>query len=261
MDNTIYRHQYNSAKLMYKIEPTKLFQNISKGNKKAKWKQILKYTTVKGPGSVAKNKIGWTNSFYTKPIKQKIFYTHDNRGRPFKVIIDKKKIDVYLGYYDFKKKKYFYKLKVLTIEDYHGYWIGRHHEKDLTKKFSEGNSILVKIGNKDYISIGVEIFRFKTPDEIYEYVSPIGNNDVPYPFAIGTKNFYFIVGREYVPLKDIKIEINTKTLKNFDLVSYYFGHIDEDGAPIKNKQKNTKTFDRSKIKKLKVKMIVPRIFL
>jgi hypothetical protein len=63
----------------------------------------------------------------------------------------------------------------------------------------DGNTILLNVGHHKYIFIGDEIYSFTTKSKIIEYVSPIGNNDVPYPFAIDeTRNYYLFVEKLYV---------------------------------------------------------------
>ena len=50
----------------------------------------------------------------------------------------------------------------------------------------DGNTILLECENNEnsYIS-GLEIFQFKTDDKIRDYISLMGNNMIPYTFAIG----------------------------------------------------------------------------
>lgn len=60
-------------------------------------------------------------------------------------------------------------------------------------KREDGNSILVNTSDNKYVYIGDEIYDFETDDEIIDYYSPIGNSDVPYPFAIGTKYTYLMI--------------------------------------------------------------------
>ena len=47
-----------------------------------------------------------------------------------------------------------------------------------------------------YIFIGHKIFSFKTEYEIINYVSEVGNNDVPYPYAVDIKNNYYLMIEE-----------------------------------------------------------------
>lgn len=49
------------------------------------------------------------------------------------------------------------------------------------------------MGNNEYIIITYNISSFDAKSKIVEYVSPVGNNDVPYPYAIDDrKNIYLI---------------------------------------------------------------------
>jgi hypothetical protein len=61
----------------------------------------------------------------------------------------------------------------------------------------DGNSLLVEVAKQEYMFIGDCIYRFSTKelnDEIVAYDSPVGNNDVPYPVAIGRTHFYLMLG-------------------------------------------------------------------
>jgi len=89
-----------------------------------------------------------------------------------------------------------------------------HNHKLIDHKSLRGNSILLKVKNK-YVYIGEEIYEFKINDEIIEYYSPIGNNDVPYPVAFGKENIYFLSEQIYLPKK------YSKGFKNIDIVSAY----------------------------------------
>lgn len=52
-----------------------------------------------------------------------------------------------------------------------------------------------------YVYIGSEIFSFKTDSKIIDYVSPVGNNDVPYPYAIDANDYYYLM------IEKIKIKV------------------------------------------------------
>ena len=109
---------------------------------------------------------------------------HDNGGRPFRVYINGNKVDIYKN----------------TSKEYNGY-----DYSTLTKSFKadkifigsapksqKGNSILLKIGKK-YIYIGTSVKEFKPKAEIVKYVSPVGNSDVPYPYAIDINGNYYLM--------------------------------------------------------------------
>ena len=52
----------------------------------------------------------------------------------------------------------------------------------------DGNTFLLECENNEYVFIsGLELFQFKTDDEFIDYISLMGNNMVPYAFAVGEK--------------------------------------------------------------------------
>ena len=114
--------------------------------------------------------------------KSKTYYIHDNGGRPFKVIITGYTAEVY-KLTDMLSKNYKLAKTFKFIESFNG---------------GNGSSILlqVKSDNKDlntYIYIGDKIFSFSIKDKIIAYKSPIGNSDVPYPYAISKDNVYLML--------------------------------------------------------------------
>lgn len=135
-----------------------------------------------------------TNTYISKNECQthnKTYITHDNGSRPFKVVANKHGIIVYtFEDCDVQKHKK-YRKEVMHITDFLGYWSGY----DSTSSKMHGNSILIQLTKNDYIHIGCEMYSFKTDDEIIDYVSPMGNNDVPYAVGYGTQNIYFMEGR------------------------------------------------------------------
>jgi hypothetical protein len=58
----------------------------------------------------------------------------------------------------------------------------------------DGNSILCEISKLEYVYLGDIIMSFTSISPIVKYISPIGNSDVPYPFAIDSnKNYYLMI--------------------------------------------------------------------
>ena len=52
----------------------------------------------------------------------------------------------------------------------------------------DGNTLLLEFENNEYVYVsGLEIIKFKTKDKIIDYISLMGNNMVPYAYAIGEK--------------------------------------------------------------------------
>ena len=60
----------------------------------------------------------------------------------------------------------------------------------------DGNTLLLEFEDNEYAHIsGLEIFKFKTDDKIIDYISLIGNNMIPFTFAVGEKYTYFLYNR------------------------------------------------------------------
>ena len=73
----------------------------------------------------------------------------------------------------------------------------------------DGN-FLFEIENRKYVHVGKNLYSFETNDEIVEYFSEQGNNDVKYSFAYGKENIYFMLHQKYIPLQ----EYENSTMKN-----------------------------------------------
>ena len=175
------------------------------------------------------------------------YYIHDNGGRPFKVTIDKKDVKVYKQY--FEGDNYSYQDKpILVFDENIKIFIGKSPENKMTL-FSggygprfDGNSILLHIKENEYVYIGGKIFRFHSVDpldQITKFVSPVGNSDVPYPYAVDKSNRYYLL-IEDVMLEEVPLEYKedpyTYYYKNKKLVSdfeegdkLYFGGKRYDG--------------------------------
>ena len=167
------------------------------------------------------------------------YFTHDNGGRPFLVYVGKKEVHIYK-----QNEKDFYTLwSDLSKDDKKNAWmyiklikkykplevfIGKSPKNDMTKfsmgygKKFDGNSILLKISKNRYVFIGSEVYEFSTSDDtIIKYYSPVGNNDVPYPFAYGDKNIYFMLDRKTVSYKNAQALDN---MNKTDAYMHYYGH-------------------------------------
>jgi len=150
------------------------------------------------------------------------YLTHDNGGRPYLVKIEKTKkgtgtCSVYKKpesthlYSDFDEDD-------LDV-DANGNYI-RHivnymeHIKtyrfvecfDYDCSWSPGNSVLLNLDNGRYVFIGNFIFEFESYGKIIEFHSPVGNNDVPYPYAIDNSTngpyIYFFIENAIVKMDD-----------------------------------------------------------
>ncbi len=93
----------------------------------------------------------------------------------------------------------------MEIDNFMGYWYGY----DTSVDQMHGNTILIKLAVNKYIFIGSEIYKFKThDDEIIDYVSPVGNSDMPYPVAYGKQFVYFMDDKEKVKRSNFKLDIS-----------------------------------------------------
>ena len=205
---------------------------IKNGNDGKKWKSIPNKQMI----------YKWVLMDSSKTLKTgnkivgKTYYIHDNGGQPFKVICNESKKTVYVYkdirdwsgkmedipeepiygdlIFEFKYKKIFTGDPIPSIftESKSGYL------------FEPGNSILVCISVGKYIYIGSEIYSFETgkgiDDEIIKYYSPIGNNDVPYPFAVSRNKTYLMI--EDVILDNQELEDVSKDCKKEDYKKEYF---------------------------------------
>ena len=117
--------------------------------------------------------------------------THDNGSRPFKVVLHDKTYVIYVGTYDEKAHTYDY-VDVTQNGAYKHAFVP-----------PEPNSILLQISEHIYMYVGHEIYTFRPKAPIAHYHSPMGNSDVPYPFAVDVKgNGYFMLDRASVPLPE-----------------------------------------------------------
>jgi hypothetical protein len=139
-----------------------------------------------------------------------IYLIHDNGGCPFEVSIDEDAKRAIVKLYDYDSS---YETDITEdpypILDIHfkecflGGPLPETFKND-NYDFEWGNSILLHISSDinntqkgvevhKYISIGMNIFEFTSPYPIIEFIAPIGNNDVPYPFARSEKETYLLI--------------------------------------------------------------------
>lgn len=138
-------------------------------------------------------------------VKQ-YYMIHDNGMSPFKVVVKKNQIKIYKhlpydgDFSDFDEDDADqYDVLVKKINNYLTVFIGEDPEDNE----NEGNNILVHLKENKYIMICDEIYSFRIKDEIICFKSPVGNNDVPYSYAIGTKNTYLTTYKTFIPNKYI----------------------------------------------------------
>ena len=137
------------------------------------------------------------------------YFIHENGGRPYKVNIQDLEIKVYKmdnNNYELYPNLVFHKMC-------ESIWVGKSPLIPMTE-FSgghgqefDGNTILVKPNDSDsYVFIGSLIQSFIPLYPIVNFVSPVGNNDVPYPFAIDSQGNHYLLIEDVIVKNSINIE-------------------------------------------------------
>jgi hypothetical protein len=186
------------------------------------------------------------------------YMIHDNGGRPFIVEDTKseKNVVVYKTKYVEKGDNYEKRAKVLTTP-YERIFIGDNLLKDPHYEevgWAKGNSLLLQISSERYVYVGDCVFSFEPVDEdtIVKYYSPVGNNDVPYPYAVGKKYVYLMWDKSYYPVElfDLKKDASGQ------MIRYTITPSQEKGDEYMEMRKEFEKLG----KKLKLKMIQKRYF-
>lgn len=168
--------------------------------------------------------------------KRKRFLIHDNGGRPFMVSINPSNKEACIFKFDeneFSDFSKFPKKKDYTIPitefKYQKVFVGQSLKNTLTEfgggfgKSFLGNTILFLIEPNKYIFVSHKIYSFETNDIIISFFSPVGNNDFPYPYAIGEKNVYFLNNAVFIERDVFPNEIKENMIKeNMNLPNSLF---------------------------------------
>jgi hypothetical protein len=152
-----------------------------------------------------------------------IYEILDNRATPFLVFDYGGHVDVYNQKYNEASNHYEIKGKIMQSK-YINIFVGDNDLKlddyELKKGEGRGNTILLQTGKNKYVYIGdgIRSFTTKNDDIIKKYYSPVGNNVVPYPYAIGEKYVYIMLHNMLQPVEDFD-------LKKDAYMQYYGWHI------------------------------------
>jgi hypothetical protein len=126
--------------------------------------------------------------------RAKRYEIFDNGSRPFAVYVSSRLVSIYLLSEDGEENQ------LMSFEHPKKVWIGQ----DIVEPKFNGNSILVRTTNTEYVFIGDHIYSFQlaSPDEkVKKYISVVGNSGVPYPYLLTNKNIYFMIDDCYASLK------------------------------------------------------------
>ena len=136
------------------------------------------------------------------------YYIHSNGGRPFKVEINENTLYLY-KMEDYETSTYQLNpsltLSLVGRKVFYpkGNRLTPSRYIQPTASEAKGNSLLVELAPFVYLYIGSMVYIFNTDDHIIAYYSPIGNSDVPYPWAVGTENVYLMIEQAYMNIGDV----------------------------------------------------------
>lgn len=164
------------------------------------------------------------------------YKTQDNGGFGFIVYIDKvnNTVNIYGRTNDLVPKGYHDNKRIYNnlIKSYKplDIFIGTSEFNEMTN-FSggygtrwDGNSILLRVGQENefkYVHIGIVVYEFVTDEKITKYVSSVGNNCVPYPYAESLNWVYCMSDRERSPVNDHKDRETSGNISYVDGATYY----------------------------------------
>lgn len=158
------------------------------------------------------------------------YQIHDNGGLPFKVVIhgnlhvDIYKYDCYdsrdFGLDEDGKTVYeenpFFSVTAMKI------FVGESQPGPASVVSGEeydGNTLLIRIGKNKYIFVGPTIYSFTSLSEIVDYYSPVGNNDVSYPYAKDIKGNYYLFVENVILYQTDDLDTKVKD----DPYTYFYG--------------------------------------
>lgn len=185
-------------------------------------------------------------------LTPKTYYPHWNMTKPFRVTIGKdaiciKKYNLSLGEDEYNSGVDYddsdedivdpYDIEVLNLlsGEFKGYWYGF----DSSVYESHHNTILIKLNDHKYIYVSGNVIQFETTEPIIDYISCMGNNDVPYPVAYSDNYVYFIQEREFIQKDGLPTEATVANAEQLYL-DYY------------NYDKKNKKYPIKKMKNLKI---------
>lgn len=162
------------------------------------------------------------------------YQIHDNGGVPFEV-------DVLNNHVRIRRLE-----DNKTIEyDVEKVFIGKSPRNKMTE-FSggfgdefDGNTILLRLKDNEYIHISDEVCKYSIEKDIMMFVSPVGNNDVPYPYALDSTGFIYLFP-EQVVIHKLSTDTSLERKRDYkriideydDPYQYYYGMSEDDSISL-----------------------------
>ena len=170
---------------------------------------------------------------FAPPFRPMSFDMHDNGGRSFRVELRGDDVCVWRLSYDESKGNHVLPAGEQPVWLCHRparVFVGRSPRNAFTEfggghgpRFY-GNSVLVEYPCEDddgfgYAHIGRTVRRIDVPDgaRVEWFMSPVGNNDVPYPYAVDS------LGRTHLLVEGVTLDAKSAEEYGDDPYSYYYG--------------------------------------
>ena len=131
--------------------------------------------------------------------RPRVYMTHRNYDRPFRVEVDDDRVLVQSTTREQDRVR-------ITCRRV---FVGRSPLNSMTRASRgygpdfTGNCILLELGNKKYMFIGHKVYTFAAEAPIVRFVAPVGNNDLPYSYATDKEgNQYLFTEDLFLPAFD-----------------------------------------------------------
>jgi hypothetical protein len=142
-----------------------------------------------------------------------IYNIIDNGSTSFFVKIMNNNVGIFESVFNKISYAYSSGKMLMEIKNPKKIFIGKSPINDMTKfsgaakqsKRFIGNAILIRPNSSlNYIFIGHTIEKFKSDSEIIDFISPVGNNGVPYTYAISKNKLYLLIENITIDIRKIQ---------------------------------------------------------
>lgn len=172
----------------------------------------------------------WKKLNSTRKAGGRAYKIHNNGSRPYTVIDNKtaKRATIMKNFDDSTSR-------MLEEIKYIKFWPGSPSSKQFGD-WAPGNTVLMQVDTSKYVAVVTDIigFELEKGDEVVTYMSPIGNNDIPYPYIVGKTHVYLLARHAILPKESLDL---TK-----DVYEQYYGINEYEGNGLEAKAKKLKTY-------------------
>ena len=115
------------------------------------------------------------------------------------IFTDLKKVQIYKMPY---RNSHHQENEIVTKFDYQHLFRPFGLDERTHARRETNENFLFKNEDKKYIYVGEKISPFTTIDDIEEYFSESGFNDVKYPFALSNEKIYYMLYQKYITIEE-----------------------------------------------------------